>query len=158
MTQNRLAPDERGTVMTASRPEIEAMIVGLARAGRYRGAGDATRVDDDLWAVPLVFVEPKGPGQDLVLAPRPNLPDLARIFRDQPVAPPWWRRCWPYVTGGVTVALGGLGWAVMTVLGVLATYGQTILGFIACVSALYAAAVAKTGCPGLHCLGCSCSR
>lgn len=131
MTHTQVATRERRTMMTATRPEIEAMIVSLDQTGQFIGAGQGTDLGDGLWKVPLVFREPGATSQELTLAPRRRqpLPDVARVvFRDRPAARPLWRRRWPYVTGGVTVVLGGLGWVAWTIGGVIALYGTTILG------------------------------
>lgn len=54
------------------------------------------------------------------------------------VARPLWQRRWPYVTSGVTVLLGGLVWAIVTIGGVIAVYGTTLLGAVVVVGGLLA--------------------
>lgn len=143
MTQTEVDPLVRRTVMTASRPEIEAMILNLDREGRWLGAGLGTYVGEGQWKVPLVFRKVGTAGKELVLASRPHLlPDLAHlVFGDAPTATPLWRRRWPYVTGGVVTVLGGVVWVGGVVGGVVAMYGTTILGAAVVLGGLLAVAL-----------------
>jgi hypothetical protein len=126
------------------------------QAGELVWVAPAKQLPSGLWQSRLKVRVPVQASRDVQVRPA-RLPVRVQAVPVVAVRP-WWRRRWPYVTAGVSTTLAGLWWAVVTIFGFLAEFGTTILGFLACLTGLYALAVAKTGCPGLHCFGCSCSR
>jgi hypothetical protein len=145
MTQTRTGP--RFHTLTGTHQQVAAQVARLRQEAAVHGEPIRLTLEEDraagtvLGRVTIGTVEPQR-----APARRPTPTGIAPRTRNA------------LVVGGVagaTTVLGAAAWLTIVAVSWVAEHLAVVIGAGAVVLVLYGLAVRATGCPGLHCLGCS---
>jgi hypothetical protein len=125
----------RSTVVTGPQDEIEAYLTDLLSTDRLVGYGVGHPQPDGRWKVPLQFKVPIA-GQELAQRPTARREVQRVSVRPAAATRPWWKRRWPYAVAGSAAGAVVAVWAWLSVTGLLAAVGATLLGLVAVVTGL----------------------